>query len=110
MLPDSGAAADLLSLKAAQRWGLTIKTEDLPKITLRDASGNSMPIQGTAEVLIEDTEGEWVLVRALISDRVKQDFLLSWHSQKNIGMLPNSWPYYYCKKIKKPHQPEAGGV
>ena len=42
ILPDSSAAADLISLKAAKRWGLTITKWDLPKVTLKDASGNCM--------------------------------------------------------------------
>ena len=38
-------------------------------------------------------------------EAVKQDFLLSWHSQVNIGTPHSNWPYYQNRRTRKPHQP-----
>ena len=92
VLPDTGAACSLLSFSAAQRYDIFIH-QACPKLRIINASGAPMDVSGIAEFLVEDVNGSWVNIKAIVSRDVQEEFLLSWHAQKEMGLLHPSWPY-----------------
>ena len=109
VLPDTGASASLISFSAAQRHGLTVHPP-CNNLRIVNASGGDMDVAGIAEFMTEDVNGQWVTIRAIVSRDVKEDFLLSWHSQKSIGLLHQSWPYAATPRSMRgkfhcPHDP-----
>ena len=89
--PDTGATKSVIRAGIVRDKKLQI----LPSgdASLRDAQGVYMKVEGKVRVYVSIRGGKKVLIEALVSSSLADNFLLCWRDQKSLGILPNAWPY-----------------
>jgi hypothetical protein len=51
-----------------------------------------MGVQGYTKFMVENGRGDWVVVRAIVSESLNGPCLISWKTQVELDLLPQTWP------------------
>ena len=62
------------------------------KITLQTASGMKMSVQGYTKFMVENGRSDWVVVRAIVSESLQGPCLITWKTEMELDILPQSGP------------------
>ena len=89
--PDTGATKSII--KASIVRDKKLKLLPSGDSSLRDAQGVYMKVDGKVRVYVSIRGGEKLLIEAIVSSSLADNFLLCWRDQKRLGILPNAWPY-----------------
>ena len=90
--PDTGATADLISKRLTNSLGCKIRSDHSEyKVTGVDKA--ELSILGTTTVRIRLPTGEWEKIMVVVVPKLSDSFLMSWHTQKVLGILPVGWPH-----------------
>ena len=90
--PDTGATVDIIRNDIAR----TIGAEILPNTSgykLTDAQNANIKIVDTCKLRIQRPNGKWRSVVAIVTEKLSDSLLLSWNTQKYLGILPMGWPH-----------------
>ena len=90
--PDTGATIDVIREDVAIKVGATIEPNS-SGYKLIDAQKSEIHIVGTCRLWIQRPGGCWRTVIAMVTRRLSDALLLSWSTQKFLGILPPSWPW-----------------
>ena len=87
-LPDTGTSVDCVQEKFVKRHKLTIKPEnEYMDLQLLAAEGNEMLVSGTTTLEVSLSSGPWTAVEALVCPRLSHTMLISWTTQKALGLI-----------------------
>ena len=86
--PDTGATVDVIKYDIAKIIGAEIEPNS-SGYKLTDAQNADIKIVGTCKLRVQRPGGKWRSVVTKISDSL----LLSWNTQKFLGILPMGWPH-----------------
>ena len=90
--PDTGATISII--KAIIVKEKKLKLLDSGISSLRDAQGIFMKVDGKVRVYVSNRGGGGkLLVEAIVSSSLADNFLLCWKDQQRLGILLNAWPY-----------------
>ena len=90
--PDSGATTDLISENTAKKIGMNIlPNKDNWKVV--DAEGKPVKISGVGKVDLARPRGRWKTYTLIVCPKISDAMLLSWATQKSLGILPAGWPW-----------------
>ena len=90
--PDSGATMDLISENTAKKIGMNIlPNKDNWKVV--DAEGKPVKISGVGTVDLARPKGRWRPYTLIVCPKISDAMLLSWATQKRLGILPAGWPW-----------------
>ena len=89
--PDTGATKSII--KASIVRDKKLKLLPSGDSSLRDAQGVYMKVEGKVRVYVSIRGGKKLLIEAIVSSSLADNFLLCWRDQKRLGILPNAWPY-----------------
>ena len=89
--PDTGATKSII--KASIVRDKKLKLLPSGDSSLRDAQGIFMKVDGKVRVYVSIRGGGKLLIEAIVSSSLADNFLLCWRDQKRLGILPNAWPY-----------------
>ena len=90
--PDTGVTVDIIRNDIAR----TIGAEILPNTSgykLTDAQNANIKIVGTTKLRIQRPNGKWRSIIAIVTEKLSDSLLLSWNTQKYLGILPMGWPH-----------------
>ena len=87
---NTGSTPNVIGRKIVMKHGLKVRKLK-EKIVLKNASGNKIQVEGFCLIYVENREGSWVTVRAIVSEDLEGPILLSWKSQQEIGILSPNW-------------------
>ena len=93
--PDTGASKSVVALNMIKRLGLSGQVKPTKAYALYNASNDSMIVNGTIKLFMMDvreTDGDLSEIHAIVSESMSNEFLLSAHDQKKIGILHEEWP------------------
>ena len=67
---------------------------------LTDAQNANIKIVGTCKLRIQRPGGKWRSVVAIVTQKLSDSLLLSWNTQKFLGILPMGWPHeLYARSV-----------
>ena len=89
--PDTGATISVIKASIVKQKKLKILPSGISN--LRDAQGIFMKVEGKIKVFVSIRGGKKLLVEAIVSSSLADNFLLCWKDQKRLGILPKAWPY-----------------
>ena len=92
-LPDTGASVDCITEKFAKQNGLVVIPDEDDVIELIAAEGNCIQVAGTTELELQLPGGDWVKSTALVCPKLSNQMLLSWITQKKLGMIHKGWSF-----------------
>ena len=92
VIPDTGATVDVLREDVAIKVGVSIEPNS-NGYKLIDAQKKEIQIVGTCRLRIQRPGGCWRTVIAMVTKKLSDALLLSWSTQKFLGILPPSWPW-----------------
>ena len=90
--PDTGATCDVIKEKIAKQIGAVIEP-NTERYKLTDAQNVNMKIVGTTKLRLQRPGGQWRTITAMVTEQLSDAVLLSWSTQKFLGILPKSWPH-----------------
>merc|ERR1712089_58062 len=90
--PDTGATCEVIKEKIAKQIGAIIEP-NTEKYKLTDAQNVNIKIVGTCKLRLQRPGGEWKTITAMVTESLSDAVLLSWSTQKFLGILPRSWPH-----------------
>ena len=89
--PDTGATADLISSRLANSLGCKIR-RDQGEYKITGVDKKELAISGTTPMRIRLLTGDWERIMVVVVPKLSDSFLMSWHTQKLLGILPVGWP------------------
>ena len=90
--PDTGATVDVIKHDIAKKIGAQIEPNS-SGYRLSDAQNADIKIVGTCKLRIQRPGGQWKTIVAMVTSKLSDSLLLSWSTQKFLGILPQSWPH-----------------
>ena len=97
--PDTGATVDIIRYDIAKVIGAEIKPNS-SGYKLTDAQNADIKIVGTCKLRIQRPGGKWRSVVAIVTQKLSDSLLLSWNTQKFLGILPMGWPHeLYARSV-----------
>merc|ERR1712240_115983 len=90
--PDTGATVDIIRYDIAKVIGAEIKPNS-SGYKLSDAQNADIKIVGTCKLRLQIPGGKWRSVVAIVTQKLSDSLLLSWNTQKFLGILPMGWPH-----------------
>ena len=90
--PDTGATVDVIKHDIAKKIGAQIEPNS-SGYRLSDAQNADIKIVGTCKLRIQRPGGQWRTVVAMVTSKLSDSLLLSWSTQKFLGILPQGWPH-----------------
>ena len=101
-LPDMGATVNLVCEAIATKHNMAITPND-GSLQLIDTEGRPLAVTGITYVDLQCNDGTWFNTPMLVSPCLRDPLLLSYTSQKAIGILHPEWPLSF--KARQAHQP-----
>ena len=97
--PDTGATVDVIKYDIAKKIGAEIEPNS-SGYKLTDAQNADIKIVGTCKLRIQRPGGKWRSVVAIVTSKLSYSLLLSWNTQKFLGILPMGWPHeLYARSV-----------
>merc|ERR1711867_308818 len=90
--PDTGATVDVIKQDIAKQIGAQIEPNS-GGYKLSDAQNADIKIVGTCKLRLQCPGGLWRTIVAMVTSKLSDSLLLSWSTQKFLGILPQSWPH-----------------
>ena len=90
--PDTGATVDVIKEDIAKQIGVDIEP-NTGGYKLSDAQNANLKIVGTCKLRLQGPGGQWCTIKAMVTSKLSDSLLLSWSTQKFLGILPQSWPH-----------------
>ena len=90
--PDTGATVDVIKHDIAKKIGAQIEPNS-SGYRLSDAQNADIKIVGTCKLRIQRPGGQWKTIVAMVTSKLSDSLLLSWSTQKFLGILPQGWPH-----------------
>ena len=90
--PDTGVTTDLISSRLANSLGCKIR-KDQGEYRITGVDKKELAITGTTTVRIRLPTGDWEWNAVIVVPKWSDSFLMSWHTQKVLGILPIGWPH-----------------
>ena len=90
--PDTGATVDVIKYDIAKIIGAEIEPNS-SGYKLSDAQNADIKIVGTCKLRIQRPGGQWKTVVAMVTSKLSDSLLLSWSTQKFLGILKMGWPH-----------------
>ena len=92
MCPDLGATTDLISKEIAKKVGMDIRPNQ-GEWSLTDTQGAPVEISGVGTVKLSRPGGKWKTHMLVVCSKLSDPMLLSWATQKSLGILHMTWPW-----------------
>ena len=90
--PDTGATISIMKASIAKQKNMKKISSGISN--LMDAQGVFMKVEGKVRIFVSIRGGgKKLLVEAIVSSSLADNFLLCWKDQKRLGILPKAWPY-----------------
>merc|ERR1712041_10746 len=89
---DTGATVDVIKEDIAKQIGADIEP-NTGRYKLSDAQNADIKIVGTCKLRLQCPGGQWRTIKAMVTSKLSDSLLLSWSTQKFLGILPQSWPH-----------------
>ena len=90
--PDTGATVDIIRNDVARKIGAVIYPNS-SGYKLTDAQNSNIKIIGTTNLRMQRPNGKWRSIMAIVTEKLSDSLLLSWNTQKFLGILPMNWPH-----------------
>ena len=89
---DTGATVDVIKHDIAKKIGAQIEPNS-SGYKLSDAQNADIKIVETCKLQIQRPGGQWKTVVGMVTSKLSDLLLLSWSTQKFLGILPQGWPH-----------------
>ena len=90
--PDTGATVDVIKQDIAKQIGATIEPNS-DKYKVSDIQNADIKIVGTSKLRLQRPGVQWRTITDMVTSKLSDSLLLSWSTQKFLGILPRSWPH-----------------
>jgi len=90
VVPDTGATRSIVALDVIERHGIEVDTSQ--KIRLTTANKQLMACSGTVQLVVKDRDVHDIIIDAIVSQELSEEFLMSWHDLVAMGVIPDGFP------------------